>query len=185
MAEILYLATNRSQPQRYLRTYSFPPDFLQARPFWPSVRARATYQEAICRAIHPLDWSNLFIRWAQRTPPQPHGEARILAGTPAGFLSEGGFSFNKSETPSCQSHPSLGNHRPGNHLKKYCNQRPHLDRLLLPPPARWILQGRYQHRPDQGLVTQWWENLPYIIPFPFFYIFCWHITPSVLVAFGI
>ena len=50
--------------------------------------------------------------------------------------------------------------RPRNHPKKYRNQQPLLGRLLLPPPARQILQGRHQYRPppvqSQGCPIIYW-----------------------------
>ena len=126
-----------------LRTPFPSSKFLRAHPFRPSVRARATYQEEISRAIPPLYWSNLCICGGQQPPTQPHGEARLLAGTLDSVLSERGFSSNKSVSNPCQHYPSLGLRRPGNHRKKHCHQRSQLSRLLLPPTDRLILQGQY------------------------------------------
>ena len=70
-----------------------------------------------------------------------------MARTPAGVLSEGGFSSNKSATPPCQRYTSIGHHHPGNHRKKHHDHKSHLVRLLLPPTSRRILQGRYRQRP--------------------------------------
>ena len=147
MAVLLQLASNRPRPQRHLRPHSFPPYFLRVRPCRPYVCARATYQEAICQEIPLLDWSNLCIRGGQLPPPQPHGGARLFDGILAVIISEGGLSLDNSAAPTSKSHTSLEHRRPGNHLKKYCNQQPHLGRLILTPSARQILQGRHQHRP--------------------------------------
>ena len=138
--------------------------FFRAHPFRPSVRARATHQEAIVQAIPPLNQSNLCIRGVRRPPLQPHGEIRLSARMPAGVLSEGGFSSNKGAAPPCQLHLRLGHRHPRNHPRKYCNNRPRLGRLLLPPPVRRILQGRNQYCPPpiqaQGSpIIHWVEDL--------------------------
>ena len=135
------------RPQRHWVPHYLPPISCRAHPFRPSIYARETYQEEIYWAIPPFDRSNLRIHGGHRPLSQPHGEARLLARTPSGILPKVVLSSNKSAAPTCQRYTRLGHCRPGKHLKEYCYQRSHLGCLILPPPDRRILQGRYRHGP--------------------------------------
>ena len=141
------MAPNLPRPQRYWGAHYITPDYFQVRLCRTFFSARTTHQEAIGRAIPTLNQSNLSIHGGQRPTTQPSGKYLFLPGIKSGILPERGFSSNKSASPLCKIYPILGHRHWGNNNKNYRHQKSHLDWLLLPPPPRQILQGRYQNRP--------------------------------------
>ena len=143
--KVLQMAGNPSQPPRRQGYHTFTIDICQARARWTSVSHWDPHQEVVHVIVPSFHQADIHSCGGQKTQSQKVGQARLSPGTTTHDLLK-----TRPSSDTSPPHPRLFplRHRrrlPRRNIPPTSHQKPGLDKIILSPQSRIVLQGRRRH----------------------------------------
>ena len=138
---------NPSRPPRHQQSLPLSPDPRRASVRQTYGSQRYTNQEALRGTVNSFHRANICSSGGQQSTAQQVETDRLSDGPETRHLRQARPTTNMGPPHPIIRPTSPRLRLPGRHCTPTSYQRPGLDRFLLPPQARRVLQGRGRHRP--------------------------------------